>query len=199
MSRERSPNHLGEVPGGALSTGWPRTEREPVLIRPGLREATGDRSQLQPSRLMSVSELAETDPRPPAVPETPLPAPAARGTSQCGRPRLTALLSPADEAGCLPGERGPRRAGGREGLGPGSQGRQDTRGGPRCARIGAFQVGLGGGRGARSPGLWVTPVPHPQALPQADGPGGEAGDPVSVLLRAACHVRTVKGPEGPQR
>lgn len=45
-----------------------------------MKQQTCYRSQLQPSHLVSISELAEQFPLigPPAVPKTPLPAPAAR-------------------------------------------------------------------------------------------------------------------------
>lgn len=38
--QEAKPESPGRGAGGAPSTGWPRTEQKPVLIRPGLHEAT---------------------------------------------------------------------------------------------------------------------------------------------------------------
>lgn len=149
----------------------------------GPRSDTGDRSQLQ---LL----ISRTDPWPPAVTETPhslppncctgfnsqshktglqlsspsLGAGAASSALAAASIRLTGFFPPTDEARCVSGERGPRRAGGRESLSPGAQGRQDTRGGPRRARVGAFQVGPADSWVfARSPGCPFSTASAPDA------------------------------------
>lgn len=164
VNREPSPlRHISEEPGEAPSMGWAllngdrswsRTKRGRVV-----QEVT-PRSQLQ---LL----ISRTDPWPPAVTETPhsfppncctqfnsqthktglqlsspsLGARAASSALAASQHPSNRLFPSTDEARCVSGERGPRRTGGRESLSPGAQGRQDTRGGPRRARVGAFQVG----------------------------------------------------------
>lgn len=107
----------------------------------------------------------------------------------------------ADEAGGVPGEHGPRGAGGREGLNPGAEGGPDTRGRARRARVGALQVKLQlSGLALPCPGfhplLWHSrgsPAPTECHCPLSHGPAlgdspavGTWQQPSVVVQRWGC-------------